>query len=96
MHVLKNLRDQGVTKRYMDKLVSRGIPISVSGSAVVACRHGNIKRERETLEVDRSLSSRVHCCPCCENLYLWVDDTPGPCRTCHPQIGGGLRALGMS
>lgn len=84
----------GVTRRYLDKLMSRsGSPFHASGRAVAVCRHYRVKRERVEVEVDRRVASRVHVCPCCENVYLWVDDTPGPCEVCNPNGGRGGRDL---
>ena len=79
------LRDKRVTSSFLNTLASRPDPLfRASGRKVVVCRHYRVKRESVQVEVDRVNASRVHCCPCCENLYVWVDDTPGPCPDCNP------------
>jgi len=58
-----------------------GARFKASGAVVVCCVHGRAKRKVADLTFDRS-KEKVQLCPCCENLFTTVDDTPRQCDSC--------------
>lgn len=72
----------GVTRRSIATLISRRQnPFSISGTAIVCCRHGVTKRE--VVEAEFPAGIHPHVCPCCENLYGDRTDIPGLCPICE-------------
>ena len=60
--------------------------ITLTGSVIVYCGHGEGKRQVKDLLFDVH-KTKAHLCPCCENLYLKDSDIPGMCPKCSTWLG---------
>lgn len=85
--------------------MSNAVRISLGGTAAVYCIHDRLKREVDDVghvallglqrgEAFDSKRHKVQRCPCCENLFVRLDDIPHYCPVCtgrpvHP-VGGPL------